>query len=51
MERKPTHVEYICTRCGMKTMRPIGMGRPLPGTCRRAVRPNAPHRWVSNRKV
>lgn len=44
-------IEWMCTACGQKTVRPESMGRPMPGTCPRALIKGRPHRWVKNRKL
>ena len=54
MERnKPRKIEWMCTRCGMKTIRSESIGRPMPGKCLRGNKsPNGglpPHSWVKNR--
>ena len=50
---KPRKIEWMCTRCGMKTIRSESIGRPMPGKCLRGNKsPNGglpPHSWVINR--
>ena len=50
MAKNVTVTEYMCTHCGRKERRAIGLGRPDPGTCPRRTN-NQPHRWVVNRKL
>lgn len=42
-------VEYMCTHCGRKEVRPKTGGRPMPGKCPRKEG-NKPHTWVKNRE-
>lgn len=51
MTRKDTVNEWICTNCGKKERKGIIQGRPIPGTCPRALKSNGPHRWVKNRSM
>ncbi len=48
--KKPSKVEYMCSQCGRKEIRPIATGKPLPGKCPRK-QGNKPHSWVVNRKM
>lgn len=43
-------VEWMCTVCGQKIIRQESNGRPMPGTCPRALIKGRPHRWVKNRE-
>ena len=43
-------VEFMCTYCGKKVVRPDDRGRPEPGKCPKRKR-EAVHRWVVNRKL
>ena len=55
MQNKTTRIEYMCSWCGQKQVRPSEMGRPQPGNCSRRPRNSAgkpqPHSWVINRKL
>ena len=51
--RMGNRVEWMCTYCGAKTVKPATMGRPMPGKCPRKAK-NAkgiqgPHSWRKNR--
>ena len=48
--RKPTKMKWMCTQCGRKEVRPITMGRPMPGKCSRRGG-DKPHSWVQNGKI
>ena len=42
-------VEYMCSQCGKKEVKPANAGRPLPGKCPRK-QGDKPHTWVVNRR-
>ena len=44
-------IEWMCVNCGRRELRSEIMGRPMPGTCPRALIKGRPHRWVKNRKL
>ena len=54
MKDKYQKIEYMCTYCGAREIKPVWAGRPLPGTCK--ARTNCingkkwPHRWVVNKR-
>ena len=43
-------VEWMCTQCGKKEVKPVTIGRPLPGKCPRKEG-DKPHSWVKNRTI
>ena len=48
--KKPRQIEYMCSQCGIKQVRPAFTGKPAPGKCNR--RPgDKPHVWTINRKM
>ena len=48
-------VEYMCSYCGTKQIKPATAGRPLPGSCRAKAKSKdgkmKPHSWVKNRVI
>lgn len=51
MPHKDTVIEWICTNCGKKERRSMKIGRPIPGTCPRALIKGRPHRWIKNKSM
>ena len=49
MATKYRNVEYMCSKCGLKTSRSATVGRPAPGTCLKKAN-KGPHSWVIARK-
>lgn len=46
---QPKHVEYMCSHCGAKVVRPTTSGKPMPSKCPKRTN-NQPHVWTINRK-
>ena len=44
-------IQWMCTVCGQKMLKPDDAGRPMPGTCARAKSSGRPHRWVKNKVI
>lgn len=48
------HIEYMCSYCGMKQVKRINAGKPMPGNCPRKTKTKEgkmrPHTWTVNRK-
>ncbi len=44
-----TRIEWMCKKCGKKTIRLESEGRPQPGTCPKNS--GKEHAWVKNRKL
>ncbi len=42
-------VEYMCTWCGKKVVKPVNGGRPLPGSCPKNK--SGRHVWTQNRTI
>jgi len=55
LTKRTSRIEYACTYCGMKTVRPANTGRPEPGRCTRKAKLKdgtmRPHTWIINRKL
>lgn len=44
------NIEWMCTKCGQKTIKTETGGRPMPGRCPRSTN-GGPHHWVKNRTL
>lgn len=48
--QKPRQIEYICSYCGRKEVRPATTGKPALGKCPRK-QGDKPHTWTVNKKM